>query len=753
MSNINQSYFNRIKYTLYHKETGNLIIDEPIGWDNDDKEFVRNEEYHGVFTNFSNNLKFIESGKDFILLVDEIYGINAQIRLTKDEKHPKTDLWVRSYDGYLDLSTKEIQDNQVSVKFNSGGLNQILKARESEQVEIDRTTSMDGKTIDSIDIKIVSLEGRRIFLKSLLESKEPDNYVSLSIFSNGNTRTQSGGVPVRFVNKSHEELQEVSIDSKGDQDSGSGGMMFFNISDKERILDIKIDNLKFRTNVTQDDDINSGFYQFSLVRYTDGSSYTVKDRISLFYSDALAIQSNLGGDQYRNPFTGRNNYPPKIQVVADYSTQIDLLQGESLGLEVLIKADMGSNFSRGHFDVTTQNITGNISVEENSFNPGTSSKFVLAHELLDKLCQIYTGQKNIFKSNFFGRTDIGYSKDGPGAYNGITHGFWVRGFDKLPLPTETQANLFKPITTSLKDALTSFNAIHNTGFGIEKNGYKEIAIVEDLKYFYNRNVTIKLPEQVKKVKRSVATKYYYSSIEIGYEKGGVYDEAFGLDESNVKSTFTTVITRLKETYTKISKYRADSYGKEFARRKPHSENDTLDTYYDNDNWVLDLKKGFNDVFLERKYGDDFEKTPTGIFSPETATNLRFSPFNMLLRHGWILASGLTKYALDYVRYSSSVSNSNLKTKLIGKNEYSENGNIINSELEQARFIPEYVEFEHVIDFDIMQQIEGFTIINGAKIQNVYGLIQYTNEKNEVEKGWLLSIKPNDKKFKVLKANR
>ena len=99
---------------------------------------------------------------------------------------------------------------------------------------------------------------------------------------------------------------------------------------------------------------------------------------------------------------------------------------------------------------------------------------------------------------------------------------------------------------------------------------------------------------------------------------------------------------------------------------------------------MDLKKGQGEVYEQRKWRDDFEKAPTGIFSPETATNLRFSPFNCLLNHSWFFSNCLLKNSTDYVRYSSSKGNSQLSTKLIGKNEYSENGNIINSELSTAR---------------------------------------------------------------------
>jgi hypothetical protein len=218
----------------------------------------------------------------------------------------------------------------------------------------------------------------------------------------------------------------------------------------------------------------------------------------------------------------------------------------------------------------------------------------------------------------------------------------------------------------------------------------------------------------------------------------------------------------------VSKYRADSYGKEFARRKPFAKFGTEDTKYDTDVFLLDLKKGNNNLFQERVWQDDFAKEPTGIFSPDTANGLRFSPFNMLLRHGWVIGSGLAKYATEKVRYASSTANSQLKTQLrsdeaykldtsaiLGNgNEYAENGNIINAELNKPRFIPEWIEFEHECTFEIMQLIQGSTIIQGKKILNLYGTIQFTNEKNQVEKGFLFSLKPNNKgSWVILKSNR
>jgi hypothetical protein len=126
----------------------------------------------------------------------------------------------------------------------------------------------------------------------------------------------------------------------------------------------------------------------------------------------------------------------------------------------------------------------------------------------------------------------------------------------------------------------------------------------------------------------------------------------------------------------------------------------------------------------------------------------------LLRHGWDIASSFIQYPLDYIRFSSSQANSNLTTRLIGGNAYQENGKILNSELARARYTPDIIEFDHVVDYDLLKIIDGYSVILGKEIKNVYGQIEFTNEDGEIERGYLLNLKPNKEgKWKVLKANR
>ena len=745
MGTINHGYIDRVKYELECKKLGNsIIITEPIGWNNDDKEFARNAEYDGIVSKFSNSLKFIGNGADYINLAFELYDVMAEIKLTKYERHPRTDKWVRSYWGYLDLMTRKIENNQLSVKFNSGGLQEDIKAREDESVELTRRNTIDGSDLDPILENEVYLAGRRIFLKSKWEVKPLENKAFLTVYSNdGNTRSETQGIPISLTSQSHEQAQYILPDSRGGENVGSTGMMFLANFDRTRKLNIKGTGFSFKPRITESD-WQWAFFKVCLTTYENGIDYNLKSRTDIFHA---------GENSTTMPYLWDINN--KTITIPDFNIPIVVNEGDSVALEFFIKADLKNyTASRARYYVEVKEIKGTLYAEEDSHFDASTAKCYLAHDLLNQLSTICANKKKVFYSDYFGRKDLGYPEDGPGAYVGMTHGFAVRGFTKLPIPDPDKGieNLYKPMTTSLRDAFSSLKSVLNVGVGIEEINGKERVRVEYLSFFYNNNITIKLPNQVKKLTRTTATDYYWPSIELGYENGGFNEEAQGLDEPNGKSNFTTIINKGKNVYTQLSKYIGGSYPLEFTRRKPLSLFPSTDTKYDTDVFLLDLKPGENQL-EQRKWRDDLEKPPTGIFSPETATNLRFSPFNMLLRHGWVIASSLTKFATEKIRYGSSTANSQMKTQLIGGNEYAENGDIINDELTRARFVAEWIEFEHECSFDIMQMVQGTTKINGKVIQNFYGTIQFINEKNQIEKGFLFNLKPNEGKWKLLKSNR
>ena len=181
MGRLQRTFSDRVRYILQHTETGTLTIPEPIGWKNDDNEFVRSKTLHGVMTQMTNNLQFTNEGRNFINSVRDVFGINADLRMVKDERHPTTDEWTRQYSGFLDLSTWSEDSNKVKVKSDSSGLLKLIKSRESEKIELDRLDTIDGKVLTALSKNKVTLNGRDIQLISRLETAEEFNSASVRI--------------------------------------------------------------------------------------------------------------------------------------------------------------------------------------------------------------------------------------------------------------------------------------------------------------------------------------------------------------------------------------------------------------------------------------------------------------------------------------------------------------------------------------------------------------------------------------------
>lgn len=756
MAEIYQGFKDRVRYSFQNSLMGTYYLSKaPFGWKDDGKEFDRNKDYHGIIAKFSNSLSFKGDDADYITIVKETQGVQGKIRLTKEIRNARSDNWEIEYSGYLDMSTWSDDDKKgVSVKFNSGGLLELIKARDGDEVELERETSLIGTTIPQMTNKIIKEPGRKIFLASRLKNQTGDiNYAFVSIYSNGNTRNKSCAIPMKIVDRSHEELSNVMNDAIGYAGGGTPNMMFFYKSETNRNLKLK-GRIDFTTNISGFDDVNYGHARLTFTVYKDQEQCIVKTMTHILYTEIEDedIRQTMGGEAFTNPFTGQNDYPP-IRHSKELDYDVELLTGESMAIEWHLEANMGSDSSRGHFHGSVVDIDLKLSITEDSYWPETVSKMYMPYEVIERLLLIYTGKSNILKSNILGRTDLGYQEDGEASLIGMTHGFWVRGFDKLNPSSDDEPNLYKPLSTSLRDFMDSYIAVSNIGLGIERVGYKEKIVIEDLKYFYRKDVTIKLPLPVKNVKKSITTDYIYSAVEIGYDKGGSYEEAQGLDEFNAKTKYATPITVVPNTFTRISKYRADMYGHEFCRRKPYDRYPSLDTAYDTDIFLRDAKKINNNLYKPRVWQDDFAQSPTGIYSPDTAGNLRLSPFNLLLKHGWEIMAGLTRNITEKINYISSTGNSGMKTKLIGGVEYSENGSIVCNELERARYQSEIIEFDHIVDSDLLQKIEGYTLVGNEKIYNVYGLIEYQYENGDTGRGWLLNLKPNKEgKWKLLKLN-
>lgn len=733
-----QEYFQKYRYSL-RSSLGLIYISEPINWNEDNKTFKRSLDVHGVFSNLSSDLEFyVGDGEDgggynYLKRVYETMSVNTIVLLVKEENI--SGIWSEIYRGYFDFSTYVGDPYKISIKFNESGLYEKIKARQSEELEVDRLTTMDGEIIEPLTSETVTLDGRKILIISELNETRADPPVYLGIDGNdgeirltkdgpvcvlkwgGNRKYNACVVPMTMVAEQSGNVQTISdykcpvnTQDWNIRDASSTAAMFYDEAPNKITIKLDIDIQLSRIGNTAIERL-----LVQIVKYGGplGLTYVSQETI-IDVSNPVRNQNY----SYKNPLK-----------------EISLEAGQSLSL--ILHLDKAGTSNNTDVLFTKSKIV----ITDETYSDPTEAKFIMPFEALDRIINIITNRPKRLLSSALGRIENGYNQDGFASLTGLTNGFWVRQFNT------------NYITTSFSDFIDSFKAVWQLGYGIEKIGFDENIRVEHISYFYQEVVTIKLNAQPSEITRKCAKDYFYSSITVGYrEPSGkvLYEEVLGLDEYNIKNVYTTPITRIENKLINESKYRADSYGTEFARRKPKAKYPEEDTRYDLSVMILDLKRSVNNVFQQRKWADDFvvpvpfNRDTTGVYSPETATNLRFSPINTLKRMGYWIKGGFMKNLNEYVRYSSSNGNSKLVTNTIepGGFESYENGNILCSDLNKNLFNPEIISFKFQVSSTLMKQVTESVIINGTTIMNYYGLVEFINEYNQYEYGFLMSLEPN-----------
>lgn len=725
-------YSDRERYAFLHDELGYQEIREPRNWKDDDKELVRNSEtiYGGIFGKMSAEMEFTGNGRDFILQVYSAYGVNSNLRLLKEAQDPDTDEWYRVWDGEVDLTTLVQKDSIVTAKFNADSLTTIIKSRLSEKYEIERTTDLYGNELEQMPLETLELLGRKILLETLLkvpERSRDDNLMHLNHRTNSYRHLY---IPLPVV-VDYESDELVTTPFEGEEwteaDTGTTGLLFYLPNDRQKELNISI-SFSTKIRVLDINNVDNAWFRIELIRYTNGANYDIAERWTLYDDPNVRTIANR-------------------EIQESGSHKIILDPDESLGLVAYAGGNnWGTLFENGDIYISLDELNASISISEDSFVDASQSNVAMPYEVMKRIMTIITGREDTFFSTALGRTDLGFPEDGEAALCGLSHGHWKRGFIKGD-------DLYKPFTTSIKDFMQSYGAVWGLAMGVEKIGFQERLIIENRDYFYNRNVTLRLGytddngkfiyEQVNNVERTVDAEKIYSEVTVGTDKFEPYEEIQGLDEFNTQSTFSTVINKIQNTFTLLSKYRRDATGGEIARRLSKETKPTEDTQYDEKIFMEDMKRSATDVYQQRKWQDDFSAEPTGIFDPDSATNLRLSQVRMILRNGWELATSLIKYPKDFIRFTSTEGNGSLETRLTGEDVYrKENEDIPNSDLERAVHEPELVAFEYKVDNRLMAEIEGKSVILGRQIENKYGLVEFMNEKGQIERGHIQSLKPN-----------
>lgn len=761
MADIRLEQAGYVKFALKSEINKRLFLDyDPVGWEDDGFEFVRHKDYHGIMIQFTNDLGFYKEARDYIKNDFNILGINSKLRLEKYEltRVGNNIRYNKIYSGIVDYSTYSESDLQVKVKFNSNELEDLIKTREDDEFPLDRTTSIDEKPIPSLATEVIDLKGTGINEVTTLELITDKSFVVGNITAEERSSDYARGmgtyqkiifrgnsITPPIMNLSRDGNNRISSPDSMMHDVDVASKMFFVDTTEINTEDDLVSSIKI--SYSFDGEVKTVDHRGSYNRHKRNVRYVLiryrRNEVNLNYD---IVEKKILASVISN----RDNFT-KISASGEiFYNSIAPNEGLAIGLE----SDYREYYlSSTPIKVEARVYTSNLGLNLITKKPKTTNhNFLFVDSCFKRLMEIITGDNNRFASRCFGRQADGYFTDGIYSDIALIHGFWIRNFNN-------EHELYKSMTISLKDLFESLKAVFNIGLGIETINGKQKLIAEDLKYFYQNKVVITLDQQISNVKRKIKKDEYYSSIEIGYSKGGEYTDTVGLDEPNTLINRITPIFRSKKKYKAVSGIRADDVGMELMRRLPASLYSDQDDSKDDNIWLLDVKKSSNGKWAQKEWPDRLRYMPELLSYANDFKSFFFTPLTMLFRHGYVIRAGLNQLVNlnKSITYINSKSKPNLKMWFKGsKNPSSESDPVLVKDLDRPIIEPELIEFNYPFSNELINEFLDKTVINynGEKISlpNYYFKVNFVNENGQKENGFIKSFNPKDNKIELIKAN-
>lgn len=731
------------RWTLTDLKTMDFVVldKDPLGWDDGIYSIKRSEQYKGAFHEYTTSLKFHcrGGGKQF---VDDVYAtddIDGRIDVLVEYDCDGSGNYDSLFNGIINLASYKTDGDYTIVTIEKSDLLTKLMSRDEISVDLETTTSIGGSTITAVDTEIIPMHSTEIEFISNWVVEKGYSYSAIESYSGIAAGWNAYFSHLASVNSSDwaNTLAWTEYDSLG----STKDVVSFQASLVQPIMEFNPPGIITPQTVTWEIDFSGTFTdnETVLLQLRSAAAY----KLNMYYGKKQSGTIMNVVTIYDGPGDGGGGYtadPFTENFVIQKTGTITLNPGDNIYLAWYIIYDTltGANTiaTTWVYDRSTFTIRGTTKYKE------TTTKAVLVHEAFNQVVDAIADTDGNFESELYGRQDSQkqtYSADGCGSLIGITNGLNIREFPN------------KPILCSFKDLFEAMDCQHNIGMGIVDGKIR----VEPLAYFFDRNTKIISLPKVKSYETTNDNKRYLNKIEIGYQK---WESEFhgGLDDPNATREYATKVSSVKNAYSKLCKYISSSFTIEFTRRKNIEIVATEDWRYDNDNFIIALKRGPYVNFTPELYADSFS-SGSGMNSLSTAYNIRFTPLRMLLAHLNVISAGiqLIQGAIKFVTGSGNTSLEVAKDDVGCQEDYSGvaiaendsiNWNDSNAANIQPLWLTETYAFEYPLSYQQFKAIKT----------NPYGYVEFYRFADEVKKGFILNMdyqmKTGKTKFLLLKAN-
>ncbi len=607
---------------ILNPDTDNLEIDEPIGWADIAFEIIRDKKFHGISISYSlSEIKLVGEGAIFLKTQYEVNGSDADVKiriiaLCDDEEQDSEDFQL-DFGRYKEKCGDEcsvsigIEDISCFTQFNN---NFDKKVDMLSDVAFDKVTPLAEYAGLEKDI---TLPGKALRFRDYATTNQvEENIADPPYFDDGTDIQSDTAILPAFQNVVESSLGSFDPSPIIDAVAHDDALNYPPYLDFPALIntselfgsnvrcDISDVNFRFRLKGSLDMFIN---HSWGLTIRVDrlpegGDPGTPGDWVREYQSLDIAgsVSANSGSWD------------------VELTIPMTIVEGDLIYLYYLLA-------TVDHIDdlIFRNDPESYVSLEVKTLCEPSIAKAFMVHETIARVAESNTNNCLELKSTYFGRTDsepTSYGENGCGGPEALTSGLFIRRAEN---PT---------FFLSMKDLLTGLQAIHNIGFGLEKDGLIERLRVEKMDYFYQDVLLIDASDLDVQTK-SVVPDEIPGIILGGYEKWEV-EKINGLDEFNSKREFRLTIKNAKSTLDLRCKFIAGGYAIEITRLQSFADTGAADTKYDNETFIICLEQ---DVYAYPYVYGGYVVEQGGItgaanmFDPDTVINFRISPIRNMMR--------------------------------------------------------------------------------------------------------------------------
>lgn len=644
------------RFYLSNPIEGQILIDEPVGWDTGSFTLKRDEKYNSITFEYSSTLQFFRKNKrynggaEFILLVENKYGPDGEVTLKIDvSDHNKP--WETIFEGRLNMEDINEKELYVECIAEQTDFFTIFNQRSGLQVSFKDNLSVDGVALQEYTPYTLNMHSKVLVKQTKAEiitdipfptsptheftiNAGPPGFPNPSLTGIGtqpNTEfvTRTSYIQFDFSGPTTDELKDYWKVMSGASTeeppeiytAKEAGLHSFDI---RLDIDILIEA------------IHTSF--FTSKAHCGANDGTLDDN---FVKTHFIIRDIDDNEKYSQVVDwGHFDSCGKIyDVLTNDVVNINLIDynlevGDQVYLYTSVR--MEAKYERLLSDSKLQYMVGYImregsylKIKGKTFTEPSTAPALRIHDVFQNLCNKLTNRDDSFYSEDFGYIDApyhSYTQNGKLSHFALQNGFNIRNF-----PWED-----RPLQLDFTTLYDSLDAIFGLSLSLEfLDGLPRIR-VESLGYAYTKE-SVLVMDHIKGIKRTVAKNKFYNQIQIGYEKS-LPQDINGLDEFCTVHNYTTDLRTIGSTLALVSKIIASGSLIEVTRRNQFNTTLTTDTEYDNSLFIIALNQT-NQAIAEKN--ENFE-TINNLLSPETAYNLRLWPAYNLLRNGGRINPGLLK---------------------------------------------------------------------------------------------------------------